>query len=235
MILFISCAKSEYTALENSTYDNPVTTSQNLNNWTTINGSWTIAGDGTSATQSSHSANNPFFLVSESAYTNVILSGTVTATSSDNDMFGWVMGLNSPTDTSDSDYNFILIDWKKEDQTLSSITGYEGHCLAKVNGSFSGSPEMLTYFFGRTNTGVAGKFHVLNTNYGSSKGWAQNSSYNFEISYTESKLKVVIDGNTIFEESGSFPSGKVGLYMFSQDDISFSNISLTTGFDPSSI
>ena len=174
-------------------------------------------------------------LVSASTYTNVILSGTVNASSSDDDMFGWVMGLSNPTSSDVSDYSFILMDWKKEDQTSSGVTGREGHCLSKVNGSFSGSSDMLNYFFGRTDTGIDGKFNVLNTNYGSSEGWVQNTSYDFEISYTESKVKVVIGGNTIFEESGSFSSGKVGFYMYSQDDVTFSNISLTTDFDPSSI
>lgn len=236
LIFFISCAKSEFSSLEDSTTTyNPVTTSQDLNDWTVINGSWTISGDGSSATQSSHNSLKPFLLVSATTYTNVILSGTVNASSSDDDMFGWVMGLNSPTSSSDTDYSFILMDWKKADQTSSGVTGREGHCLSKVNGSFSGSTDMLNYFFGRTDTGVGGKFNVLNTNYGSSEGWAQNTSYNFEISYTESKVKVAIGDKTIFEESGSFSSGKVGFYMYSQDDVTFSNISLTTDFDPSSI
>ena len=94
---------------------------------------------------------------------------------------------------------------------------------------------MLTYFHGRENTGSSGKFHVLKTNYGSSKGWADNTVYTFKLYYTESKIKVVIEGETIFEESGSFTSGKVGLYGFSQDDITFSNLTLTTNFDPSTI
>ena len=236
LILFSSCAKSDYSSLDDSsTTYNPVTTSQNLNNWTVINGSWTIALDGSSATQSSHSSLKPFLLVSATEYTNVILSGTVNASSSDDDMFGWVMGLNSPANSSDTNYSFVLMDWKKSDQTSSGVTGREGHCLSKVNGSFSGSTDMLDYFFGRTDTGIGGKFHVLNTNYGSSEGWSQNTSYTFEIAYTENKIKVVIGGDTIFEESGSFSSGKVGFYMYSQDDVTFSNINITTDFDPSSI
>ena len=238
MILIFSCAKSDYNGLEDSTSGttySPVTTSQDLNDWTQIGGTWNIAGDGSTVTQTAHTRLEPYFLLSPTAYTNVIISGTVTPATSDNDFFGWVMGLSEPVDTNDTDYNFILVDWKQVTENDAAKTGQEGHCMAKVNGSFSGLTEMLTYFHERQNTGVNGKFYVLNTNYGDSEGWADNVSYTFEIAYTASKIKVAIGGAVVFEESGSFSSGKVGLYMYSQQDITFSNIQLTTNFDPSSI
>tara|TARA_B100000029_G_C17344479_1_gene876513 strand:+ start:86 stop:832 length:747 start_codon:yes stop_codon:yes gene_type:complete len=225
-----SCSKSEYKSLTNSY--NPTTSSQNLDDWIQIGGSWTISADGTTASQNSHGGNKPFFLVSSDSYSNILLEGTVTVTGSDDDFIGWVFGLSNPTNTSDTTYKFILIDWKKE----TSGGGQEGSALAKVNGSFSsGSADINNHFFQRADTGSSGKFYVLNTNYGNSEGWVKNTNHTFKHYYTENKIKIIIDDETIFEETGEFTSGKVGLYMFSQNDASFSNISITTGFDPSGI
>ena len=64
------------------------------------------------------------------------------------------------------------------------------------------------------------------------KGWDTNTTHAFKIYYTSSQEYVIIDGLTIFDISGSYQAGRVGLYLYSQDDITFSSLTLTTGFDP---
>ncbi|MBG07164.1 MAG: hypothetical protein CME68_00260 [Halobacteriovoraceae bacterium] len=242
LILLFSCAKSDYNSLEDSTSGttyNPVTTNPDLGTWSQINGDWRPTNDsGSSISQNQHYTVSPVFLVSPAAYTNVILSGTVTSSSNVgddkkiDDVFGWVMGLNNPEGVGEnpSNYDFVLIDWK---QTDTPNSGEIGNCLARVDGNFSGSGERATYFLQRIDTGSSGKFHVLDTNYGSGKGWVSGASYNFQIIYTESKIKLVIDDDTIFEKSGSFPEGKVGFYMYHLNGVTYSNISITTDFDTS--
>tara|TARA_B100000029_G_C17593574_1_gene963303 strand:- start:248 stop:484 length:237 start_codon:yes stop_codon:yes gene_type:complete len=55
--------------------------------------------------------------------------------------------------------------------------------------------------------------------------WKKDTSSGSEEGHVLSKVKIIIDDNTIFEEAGEFTSGK----------FSFSNIKITTGFDPNGI
>jgi len=236
IIFFVtfSCQKSEFEKLSN--YD-PFTETQDFTEWTSMGSgaSWSISSDGRDVSQSYHSWSNPVFLLSDTTYSDVLLEGTFLATG-DDDNIGFVFGYKNPSTSGDTNYDFYLYDWRGAGQTFSGHTAYEGHGLSKVYGSFTGgSDDIFNYFFARTNTGSTGKFYVMDTSVGSGTGWDINTSHTFKIYYTSSKIKVIIDGSTIFNVSGSFQSGKLGLYVYSQNAINFSSLTLTTGFDPDSI
>ena len=229
-ILTISCQKSDFEKVYN-----PSVQSQDFTGWSSVsnNASWTISEDGRDASQSVHTFNNPIILVSNNSYSEVLIEGTFLATR-DDDNVGMVFGLKSPLTVGEADHDFYLYDWRGVDQAYSGDVGYEGHALSRVNGSFSGSGEMIDYFWARTDTGSSGKFDVLETHYGDGRGWDTNTTHAFKIYYTSSRIKVIIDGSTIFDVSGSYQAGRVGLYLFSQNDVTFSSLTLTTGFDPNS-
>ena len=224
-----SCQKSEFEKVYN-----PSIEAQDFTGWTSVGSgaSWSVSTDGKDASQSYHSFSNPVFLISNTSYSEVLIEGSFLALG-DDDNIGVVFGHLSPLNSSETAYDFYLYDWRRADQTISGDTGLEGHALSKVNGTFSSS-EMMNHFFARTDTGSSGKFDVLETRYGSGKGWSLNSTHTFKIYYTSNRIKVIIDGSTIFDVSGSYQAGHVGLYLYSQNNVTFSYLTLTTGFDPNS-
>ena len=117
------------------------------------------------------------------------------------------------------DFDFILFDWKQGNQG-GSLAGF---VLARVNGSG-------TIPFGNHHLDqFSGAYDVWQAKNGSGfSGWADNTAYDFTLTYQTNRIKIDIKGGsgdyaagkTIFDVApgdvgaSSFPNGKFGFYSY---------------------
>jgi len=204
-----------------------------LNSWNQegnpSNGNWAVSSDGNSVSQSING--NPTFFVSPDDLINNTFNGSFgVQTSADDDYIGFVFGYQSPLSAnSDSvnDYNFLLFDWKQQTQPFGVETAQEGFSLNLVNGNIS---NFLPGFWGHNDSP---EFNVLATDYGATRGWADNTVYDFTLLYQDNRIKIDIEGGTgdfangqtIFDITPgdvgltSFQAGKFGFYNYSQQNV----------------
>lgn len=174
-----------------------------LTTWTaTPGGTWNVQGGGTSVLQTTNGSPTKF--LSDIDYINKEFIGSFgVETASDDDFIGFVFGY-----TSESDY--LLFDWKQGDQT----GAYEGFTLSRISG---GVPATNT-FWNKSGDYLS----VLATDYSTTKGWANNTTYEFVLDYTTTGIIIKIDGDVIFDITGVFNTGKFGFYNYSQADVRYS-------------
>lgn len=68
---------------------------------------------------------------------------------------------------------------------------------------------------------------VLGTDYGTGKGWKDNTEYEFELPFSTDRIRITIqggtgidkDGKVVFDITGDFPVGRFGFYNFSQSHV----------------
>ena len=167
------------------------------------NGNWQVSADHTNVLQTING--NPTYFVSSVDYSNTTFNGSFgVETTGDDDFIGFIFGA---TDSN----NFFLFDWKQNTQTWSG-TGEEGFTLSRVHGTD-------VNFWDHSGADI----DVLDTDYGSTKGWADNTSYGFTLDYTTTGISIAIDGTTIFALSGmsNNPDGKFGFYNYSQSYVRY--------------
>ena len=168
-------------------------------------GSWSVAVDGSSVFQSTNGL--PTYFVSDTNYLNTEFEGNFTVeTSYDDDFIGFVFGYNGLSD-------YLLFDWKQSYQNTSWGTAYEGYTLSQISGSGIDEYELWDH----QGTGI----EVLASSYGSDKGWEDNTTYNFKLTYQENRIIIDIDGTNIFDVAGDFGDGSFGFYNFSQSDVRY--------------
>lgn len=164
---------------------------------------WT--NNGTVATQNNNS--NPSVLLSDTVWDNTLFNGSFgVRTTSDNDWLGIVFGYTSATD-------YYLFDWKQEAQTWNGNVANEGFAVSHITGS---SVNLWSH---------ADDISVMETDYSSTNGWADNKMYDFSLRYTDNNIQIeVADGANIlasFDIDGTFSAGKVGFYSYSQPRTTF--------------
>ena len=179
-----------------------------LSGWTqegsAASGNWAVAPGGSSVTQSING--QPTYFVSDTNYINTNFQGSFEVTTAvDDDFIGFVFGWNGLDD-------YYLFDWKQTTQTVSGRTGQEGFTLSKISG---GTPADIE-FWDHDSTYI----DVLATQYGD-VGWADNTSYDFELNYTNTEISITIDGVEIFNVAGAYDTGKFGFYNYSQSDVTY--------------
>ncbi|MGK7904226.1 MAG: PEP-CTERM sorting domain-containing protein [Hormoscilla sp.] len=196
-----------------------------LSTWTQegvpANGKWVVSADGASVLQTIN--NNPTFFVSPDEFIDTTIQGKLKVEGrgdNDDDFIGFVFGYQSPIATNNdgvNDFDFLLFDWKQKTQRLAQ----EGFSLVKVNGAISNyDPNFWDHK-------SSSKFDLIATDYGSSKGWQDRTEYDFTLLYESDRVKIDIDGNTIFDISadevgGEFQPGRFGFYNFSQEAVRYS-------------
>lgn len=179
-------------------------------------GEWLISPDGSSAVQTENG--QPSFLVSPESWINTTIRGQFKVQEgSDNDFIGVVFGYQSPSTIAENDsfdWNFLLFDWKKNLQT----TAEEGFRLAKIDRVVNAG-EMFSISFASQD--------VFASRHGNGTGWRPYLTYDFSLLYQTNRLKIEIDGTTIFDIKGEFQAGRFGFYNFSQKNAVYSGFTAT--------
>ncbi len=164
---------------------------------------WSVSQDGREVVQSKRMDSIAYFL-SPQDYIDVSFHGSFGVnTTYDDDFIGFVFGYKGSND-------YLLFDWKQADNFLKRGDAYEGFTLADVHGANIN----LWDHSGRD-------ISVLASDYESGKGWEDNTLYSFDLNYTSSNINIAIDNIPIFNVSGSFAPGRLGLYVYSQEKVEY--------------
>lgn len=178
------------------------------------NGNWVVAVDGNSVNQTFNG--RPTAFVSPNNFFNTQFQGSFGASSSDDDWMGFVFGFDADDTTP-----FFLLDWKRGQQGSSA----PGFTLAEVSGGFNSIP------FNNHNVDAPG-YDVLATNLGT--GWANNTTYDFTLEYTETLIKVDVAGGAfglgqtvINHATMGNTTGRFGFYNHSQANVTYQGFTQT--------
>ena len=186
-------------------------------------GTWTVQSSNDGVKQSLNSRPTVFFNNKDSQGT--ALAGSIEVqTTNDDDFVGFVLGYNEGdlfADTAD----YILVDWKQGTQS-----GWDaGMAISRVTGSIDA---------GGTDTSADAWTHTGNVTLLEraltlgNTGWEDNTSYLFDIIFTESNIKVLVDNVLQFDVDGSFQNGSFGFYNFSQPHVLYAGITEEDAPDP---
>jgi|GEM_PF-1737301 len=191
------------------------------------NGNWIVSGDGLSVLQTVNG--NPTFFVSPDSFIDTVIRGRFRVeTTGDDDYVGFVIGYQSPLAAEGddpNDFDFLLFDWKQANQAFSGFTALEGFALSRVQGRIT---DFFRFFWGHT---PGPEFQVLATDFGTDKGWLDLTDHDFELIYQRNRIKISIDGRTIFDLPGTFEPGRFGFYNFSQAQVRYRSFTAAANFE----
>lgn len=189
-----------------------------LSTWTVQNsssgaGTWVVAPGNTSVLQTING--DPTVFLSPNSAIGTSIEGKIKVeTTSDDDFVGFVLGFN-PGDWTNAAADFLLIDWKKANQSPATV----GLAVSRVNGLVH--PDEL---WSHVNSAAAsGTFTELarGSTLGST-GWVTDTEYTFGFDFTSTSLKVSVNGVEQINIAGSFSAGNLGFYNYSQSTVRYS-------------
>jgi len=198
-------------------------------------GSWEVSPDGLSVFQSNNG--QPTLFYSDFDVFNTEVEGTITVAEvgGDNDYIGFALGFQ-PGDTANSGADYLLIDWKQGDQwfdfaspscTPGSVA-YRGLAVSRVTGV-----PTADEFWGHVNfdspcSDLDNGLQELarGANLGS-VGWSDNTPYTFRFEFSETNLKVYVDGELEIDIDGTFSNGRIAFYNFSQASVKYEGYIVT--------
>lgn len=181
------------------------------------NGTWTRAADNNSVFQSRNGSPTVFHNDSDSQGKS--LTGTISVTGSDDDFIGFVLGYQAG-DLASSTADYLVIDWKKETQPFysacdNSIDGIAGLAISRVTGP-------LSDIEGWCHNGDVTELARADTL--GSTGWVTGTTYNFDLEFSASNVKVFVNGVKEIDINGTFADGAFGFYNFSQASVTYAGL-----------
>jgi hypothetical protein len=183
-------------------------------------GSWTLQGANDSVKQNINTPSPAIFHNNQNSQ-GLALSGEITVqTTSDDDFIGFVLGYNN-NDIANASADYILIDWKQGNQNYAPFGGNaaKGLSISQVNGAFD---PTSAWIHDNNVTELQRATTLGNT------GWADNTTYTFDLIFTASLIEVFVDGTKELSISGMFNNGSFGFYNFSQSNVLYAGITQTT-------
>lgn len=178
--------------------------------------SWIVASDGLSVRQSVNSQPSVFYSplpAIETTLQGVLRVGTWGEW--DDDYVGFVLGFE-PGDTTDPEADFLLVDWKQENQ----VTARRGLVVSRVRGAVTGA-ELWDHAYDDPVNGTQRVEVLARAATLGDTGWREFRDYAFRFEYTESRLRIWVDEVLQFDLAGSFPAGRFGFYNYSQEDVTY--------------
>ena len=165
---------------------------------------------------------NPAMFYSDFDAANRVLRVSVNG-GGDDDYLGFALGFQ-PGDSMNPSADYLLIDWKRTDQEFTWGCGGElvakrGLAVSRVFGVPSDGE-----FWGHVNvdeacSDVDNGLQELQRGFAfGSAGWEVNRTYVFEFRFTESSLRVSVDGTPELDITGNFEDGRFAFYNFAVQD-----------------
>lgn len=190
-----------------------------LSGWTAEGSAhnWIVAGDNNSVLQTVNGAPTVFHNNSDSQGKK--LSGTISVGNNwDDDYIGFVLGYNAG-DLASTATDFILVDWKKGNQNWSNWgVGQTGLSISHV------SSRLLEDRGAWAHDSAYGVTELERATTLGSTGWANNTVYSFDLTFTSSLIEVFVNGSKELSITGSFADGSFGFYNFSQENVTYAGI-----------
>ncbi len=187
-----------------------------FNTWTQegdpSNGDWNVTGGGSQVQQNINGG--PTFFVSPDKFINVVIEGSFETPGGDDDWVGFVFGYEKPVGNSDL-FKHYRFDWKQANQACNT----EGFSLSYADGDYA--DPVFNDDYTCHNTGP--DHTMIDTQFGPAQGWADNTVYDFTLVYTTTRTVIMVDNDTIFDETGCYKPGRFGFYNHSQPDPIYSN------------
>ena len=189
-------------------------------------GTWILAPDNNSVRQTVNG--NPTVFSGPGNAQGNQLSGTIRVnTTGDDDYIGFVLGFQSG-DLSAASTDFLLIDWKQANQ------GFFG-CNADVGLSISRVTAGLGDNAGAWCHDALGVTELARGTTLGSTGWADLTTYTFDLVFTASNVQVFVNGAKEIDINGSFADGSFGFYNYSQADVTYGAITQVVVPPPSGV
>ncbi len=215
-----------------------------LNTWTAESypavsgfgaGVWTTTPDGSSVHQSVNG--QPTLYYSDFNAFGSEISGVIKSGGGDDDFIGFALGY-TPGDTTNAAADYLLIDWKKGNQsydfgppsTTPGSVAYAGLAVSRVSGTPT-ADEFWGHTAFPTNPG-GGLTELARANNLGSTGWAVNQEYKFTFDFGPNNLDVFVDDILELSIAGTFSDGRMAFYNFSQADVTYSAFDIDEGSYP---
>lgn len=167
-----------------------------LNNWTAAGGTWTVNPGGTSVYQSVNGTD--FFFLSPNDYINCEMFGNFMTLDGDNDVMGFVFGVEGNIGTFPTHY--YRFSWDEGGVG----NGMFVHEITKTG-----------------NTAATTTITPLYSQPGSH--WTRGFNHQFRLVYASTYFQIYIDGVLMTTVNGCFNPGKFGFYNYSQARVTYSN------------
>lgn len=139
----------------------------------------------------------------------------------DDDFLGFVLGFKSG-DIAAPSTNFLLIDWKQTTQVSGGCTGLQGLAISRVTGGLSNRDAAWCHLPSEGVTELARAATLGST------GWVDGTVYRFDIEFTASAVRVLVDEIEQFNITGTFSNGAFGFYNLSQQRVRYAGITTAT-------
>ncbi len=178
-------------------------------------GTWNVAGDKNSVTQTANSNPGVFFGPGNAQGNQ--LSGTIRVnTTSDDDFIGFVLGYNA-SDLTNSNADYLLIDWKQGSQSSGGCTAFAGLALSRVTAALTNQAAWC-------HTASAGVTELARGVNLGNVGWADLTQYTFDLVFNPNNLQVWVNGTKEIDVNGTFSDGSFGFYNYSQGNVTYGAI-----------
>jgi hypothetical protein len=145
------------------------------------------------------------------------LSGTIRVNSTgDDDYIGFVLGYK-PGDLSAAATDFLLIDWKQANQPFFGCNADVGLSISRVTAGLGDNAGAWCH-------DALGVTELARGSTLGSTGWADLTTYTFDLVFTSSNVQVFVNGAKEIDIDGSFSDGAFGFYNYSQADVTYGAI-----------
>ncbi len=196
-------------------------------------GVWTVSWDHLSVFQSNNG--QPTLFYSDFTAFNTEVQGTIKVeTTGDDDFIGFALGFQ-PGDTTNTNADYLLIDWKQGTQhwnfgSPSDSPGgyaYKGLAVSRVKGVPT-ADEFWQHYDYNTVASPAGEglTELARGATLGSTGWADSKEYTFKFEFTMTSLKVYVDDVLEIDITGDFSNGRLAFYNFSQGSVRYSGFTV---------
>lgn len=189
-------------------------------------GNWTVNGSGDTVFQSNNGQPTVFY--SDFNAINSTVTGKINVSGGDDDFIGFVLGFQ-PGDSTSATADYLLVDWKRGTQSYnfgppsSSPAGIApaGLAVSRVSGIPDADEFWQHANLGGTPPGSGLTELARGTNLGN-VGWAGGTDYDFRFDFSNSFLRVYVNGILEININDSFNDGRLGFYNFSQAGVTYS-------------
>jgi len=170
--------------------------------------SWVVDTSGTAVTQKTNTY--PSFFASDFDSITNLSDLSITLNTSyaggDDDFVGFALGFNAG-DSTNSNADYLLVDWKKTTQTFNGSLATAGLAISHVTGAIDSYPAW-------SHSGNINELERATTL--GNTGWQHGIDYIFDIDFTATELNISVNGTNQFSMAGAFSNGGLAFYNFSQ-------------------